>query len=94
MKIEAISELDALEPIEITWLDSYRINLAWMDAEEIEEHQENQDDVFKIHTAGYFYEQTENYVYIIQSYDSDVNQHYDSMLAIPIVSILEIRKLK
>jgi len=95
MENEAIlDELEALQPVEVIWIDSHKINAGWMDAEEIEEYQGSEEDTFTIHTAGYFYEKSDNFVYIIQSYDSNSNQRFDSMIAIPIVAVIEIRKLK
>ena len=91
---EIFEELTALEPIEIIWMDSHKINASWMDAEEIEEYQGSEEDTFVIHTVGYFYEKSDSFVYVIQSYDSNTNRRFDSMIAIPTVSILDLKRLK
>jgi len=64
-----------------------------MDTDEIADMQDVEGETFLIHTAGYFYEKTEDFTYIAQSYDTNEAKKFDSIIAIPNVAIRSIRKL-
>ena len=87
-------EINPLDVVEVLWIDSHKFNVGWVDAEDIQTYQDVEEDSFTMHTAGYFYEQTETFTYILQSYDCNEDKKYDSLIAIPNAAIISIKKLK
>ena len=78
--------------LEILWIDSHH-QLGWLTYNEIQEFLDSEND-FLMHTIGYFLSISKAFIYVIQTYDSQKEACYDSIIAIPNASILKINKLK
>jgi hypothetical protein len=75
--------------VEILWRDSYHSGAGWMHQEEFKGLVLDADK-FIIHTCGYIAKETEDNIYLIQSYDGQEQPRLDASISIPKVSILKI----
>jgi len=80
--------------LKITWRDSCRGDgVTWQDAEELADFMEKYGD-YQICSVGFLYEETDNYLYILQSVDNQINTRYDGVLEIPKNAIINITTLE
>lgn len=75
--------------IEILWRDSHHSGAGWMNQEDFKDFVSSADK-FIIHTSGYVAKETEDNIYIIQSYDGQEQPRLDASISIPKVSILKV----
>jgi hypothetical protein len=78
--------------LEVTWKDSHKLP-GWRDISEVNEFI-NETESFIIHTCGYFLAETEDYLYLIQSFDSQIVTNVEAIISIFKKAIVKINKLK
>jgi hypothetical protein len=78
--------------LEVVWKDSHKLP-GWRDISEVNEFI-GETEGFVIHTSGYFLAETEDYIYLIQSYDSQFVTNVEAIISIFKKAIVSIDKLK
>jgi len=79
--------------LEILWIDTHSSRVGWMDEDEVKDMIETINNHI-MHTVGYFIQENESYIYIVQTYDLQEARRVDAVIGITKGTIKKINILK